>query len=545
MVRTSWVLLAFCGKLALGVFNDSGVMDWFQDELREVSNYHLSFNGSVPEYVRGLFVQSGPARYTMGKARVGHAFDGFTKVYRLQFHDDGSVKFSANFLQSSFLNASLKKGSIALALLMGRTDPPLPETPRIALAGHNDNNNIKSHRIGDLDVILSDTPVMSVFTEEFASLDHNIRPRLFAAGIPGMPWHDERGITPTTHICPTGVMAHGKVDPTSGLFTVVACCIAVTGPLQHDYHIVFNIDPKQPDRRKLLASIQLPRGRPASYMHSMAHTPNHVVLVAEPLHNSLTGALSGKPLGEGGLYMGDGNTIFQAVSRRDGSVREFEVPPFLFSHIVHAWEVGNDIVIDLIRYEADPERLIFVKQFLFKNIEDKLTRDLWPLARLMRFRLKSDGTTEFRDLLPDEFGTMFELIKIDDRKHGQEYCNFFGMQFHSNAYDEEWNSTKVGPAMAYAIGKRNICTGERRGYYGPNEYPTEIEFIPNPAGTAEDDGVLVGFVFDANTNSSFVQVLDAKTMSRIARAELPVRIPLVVHAAFFPEGAPDLMQQMV
>ena len=41
------------------------------------------------------------------------------------------------------------------------------------------------------------------------------------------------------------------------------------------------------------------------------------------------------------------------------------------------------------------------------------------------------------------------------------------------------------------------------------------------------------FVYDANTNSSYVQLLDARTMKRQAKAILPVRSPFLIHASYF------------
>lgn len=92
------------------------------------------------------------------------------------------------------------------------------------------------------------------------------------------------------------------------------------------------------------------------------------------------------------------------------------------------------------------------------------------------------------------------------------------------------------------MAKRNLCTGERRGFYAAGEYPSEVQFIPNPEGTHEDDGVLVGLVFDANRNESFVQVVDAHTMHRIARAELNTRVNFLVHSTWYADGtAPGLV----
>jgi len=269
----------------------------------------------------------------------------------------------------------------------------------------------------------------------------------------------------------------------------------------------------------------------------MGHTENHVVLLAQPLHISVATILEGKALADGAITLGSG-TIFQAVNLADGSVREWTHPSFLFSHIVNSWEDGDDIVIDLTWYQAD-WHMSFLGMFKFENLQ-KAKRDAWPVNKLMRYRLKRDGAVEESDLLPMEPKSLWELPIVNPRLHGkQEHCVTWFIQGTCNAYDEEANSTKVGPSGAYALAKRNFCTGKRLGWYSSNEYPSEVSFVPNPKGIEEDDGALVGIVFDANTNSSYVHVRDAKSLKMIARAELPIRTSFLVHGTWLPEDTSE------
>merc|ERR1711933_657239 len=174
--------------------------------------------------------------------------------------------------------------------------------------------------------------------------------------------------------------------------------------------------------------------------------------------------------------------------------------------------------------------------FKFENLQ-KEKRDSWPGTKLMRYRLKKDGTVEETDLLPNEAQSLFDLPVVDPRRHTkQKACVAWLIQGRSNAYDEAANSTSVGPSGAYGLAKRNFCNGERLGWYAANEYPSEVTFIPDPHGTDEDDGALVGIVFDANKNSSYVHVRDARSMELIARADLPIRTSFMVHASWFPEA---------
>jgi len=253
------------------------------------------------------------------------------------------------------------------------------------------------------------------------------------------------------------------------------------------------------------------------------------------LHISLTAVLEGKGLGDGSIVLGN-DTTFQAVGLADGSLREWHHPGFLFSHIQNSWEEGDDIVIDLTWYQPD-WHMAFLGMFKFENLQ-KEKRDAWPVNKLMRYRLKKDGTVEETDLLPHESKSLWELPIVNPHLHGkQEACVTWFIQGACNAYDEEVNSTSVGPAGAYGLAKRNLCTGERLGWYAPNEYPSEVTFVPNPESSEEDSGALIGFVFDANKNSSYVHVRDAKSLKMIARADLPIRTPFLVHASWFPNGA--------
>ena len=69
----------------------------------------------------------------------------------------------------------------------------------------------------------------------------------------------------------------------------------------------------------------------------------------------------------------------------------------------------------------------------------------------------------------------------------------------------------------------------------PNHYPGELQFIPDPEGEEEDDGLLVTVVFDGAREQSYVLLLDGKTFTEVNRAYLPHIIPFSFHGNWFPE----------
>ena len=89
---------------------------------------------------------------------------------------------------------------------------------------------------------------------------------------------------------------------------------------------------------------------------------------------------------------------------------------------------------------------------------------------------------------------------------------------------------------AGAILKYDRVTGARTEIdFGRGRMPGEPVFVPADGGVAEDDGYLMTFVHDVDTDTSRFVVLDAATMDPepIASVDLP-RIPSGFHGSWIP-----------
>mmetsp|Transcript_94371 Transcript_94371/g.266920 ORF Transcript_94371/g.266920 Transcript_94371/m.266920 type:complete len:539 (-) Transcript_94371:140-1756(-) len=531
------------GALLLGLaslgraWQDAGFLEWFADELAEVHNVPLRFNGTVPAYVAGTFTQTGPGRFTFGKERFTHLMDGFSKTNTIVFSAGGKATYTAEFFNTTFLRESVKEGTIARGIFVGPLDPPKHWGPTAALLGKTDNQYIKVQKVGNTPMLLADTTVGCVMRPDYHTFDHDVRSFMQEESLPGHTWNDR--IEPLGDACMLGTMAHGVADPETGVFTGAMGCFGLRG----SYHVVFTIEPSAPETRKLLAQIPLPFGVGASYMHAFGWTQRHIVLLAEPLYMNMGQVLLGTALGKGGLETTGAPTLFQIVSRKDGSVRTLEAPGFIFGHILNTFEDGGDILLDLTWYAAnDMKTLGWFNRFFHSNMQDRVIRDAWPHSKVMRYRLGANGTVSRTRLFAEEQGRDdFETPKINERYMGMPYCIVYMTQFHSYEYDRDSAAMEPGPMGAVGVAKRNLCTGERSGWYRPNHYPSEVQFVPDPAGAAEDDGVLVGLVFDADRGKSYVQVLDARTMAVVATAPLPVKVPFPIHSSFFPASTTEMI----
>ncbi|MGY2060368.1 carotenoid oxygenase family protein, partial [Nocardia gipuzkoensis] len=70
--------------------------------------------------------------------------------------------------------------------------------------------------------------------------------------------------------------------------------------------------------------------------------------------------------------------------------------------------------------------------------------------------------------------------------------------------------------------------------FGPGTALGEFVFEPSAPDSAEDDGVLMGFVYDAASDTTDLAILDAGTLEDVARVHLPHRVPAGFHGNWVP-----------
>jgi len=194
-------------------------------------------------------------------------------------------------------------------------------------------------------------------------------------------------------------------------------------------------------------------------------------------------------------------------------IRWFDDDACYIFHTVNAYEEGNEIVLEACRIEdpmaklreppSDTPRLDFM--------------DLTPFLTRWRFNLETGAVKrEKLDDVPTEFPA------IDAGRRG-ERARF--------TYSPRLART---PTLLFeGLLKYDLERGTSSyAGFGAGQFGSEAAFVPRPGGTAEDDGWLVTFTYDAADDSSSVLVLNAQDMSRVARVPLPRRVPIGFHATW-------------
>ena len=142
-----------------------------------------------------------------------------------------------------------------------------------------------------------------------------------------------------------------------------------------------------------------------------------------------------------------------------------------------------------------------------------------------RFNLKTGKTTEKRlDERILEFG-------------------MFNQRFATQPYRYAYSAVQVpGWFLFHGYVKHDLQTGDSWEISLPEgQYASEAPFAPRNNPQSEDDGYLVGFVWNGLENRSEVWIIDAQKLANgpVARVLLPQRVPHGFHSTWVRQDSLD------
>lgn len=490
----------------------------------------------VPAWLRGRFLQNSASQYEFNNRHLEHTFDGYAKILQWRFNGNGSVGFRARFLQSTFREKSEKQDDVCPARMFGHTSPKQGVRQAQALTdGCSDNYNVNVFPVGGTVVATSDVEGRAAVDEDLASSafkwsdtwGHDMD-KIAAA-------HPRRAAAPPLAAAGAGAGAgadagaDGVLSPKASLNYVMRINpLALTGLGNHSV-ILYAVDEPgvTPGTRRQLAKIKTRR---LSYMHSLLATPRYAVLVMPPMTWDVTGLMAAHAVLDSMEWAPHDPTVIYVVDLADRTapIRTFEVDAFFAFHHVNAYETENgDIVIDTVKSNTTNGKIPVATTLDLATMRNASARDAAGVretmaAELRRYELPLSGpapTSRIQPqvlLLTDADGRpyrSFELPQISPRANGRQHCFVYA-----------WAPYAAGSAefSDIAIVKKNVCdtaapvaVWRRQGHF-----PGEPQFVPVPStapGAAEDDGVVLSAVLDGERESNYLLVLNATTMTTIAR----------------------------
>jgi carotenoid cleavage dioxygenase len=149
-----------------------------------------------------------------------------------------------------------------------------------------------------------------------------------------------------------------------------------------------------------------------------------------------------------------------------------------------------------------------------------------PRLHEWRFNLTSGAVKErYLDDDPSEFPRIRQSVQGHPMRYGYSLGgdgdSSAGMGGQVNKYDLEGGATK----QVHKFPK--------------GHEPGESVFVPREGGSAEDDGYLMTYVWNPDTDTSYMVILDAANVSAapLAEIQIPKRVVSGFHSSWIPDRA--------
>ncbi|MGH3697712.1 MAG: carotenoid oxygenase family protein [Pseudonocardiaceae bacterium] len=467
---------------------------------REHTITELAVTGTIPAHLDGRYLRNGPNPIAEADPEAYHWFTGDGMVHGVRLREG-----KAQWYRNRWIRTPAVARSLGVAL------------PRRAPV-----------RTG-LEVLGANTNVLSFAGRTLA---------LVEGGITNVELSDELDTVGPCDFDGTlrgGYAAHPKRDPDTGELHAVSYSfgrgnhvqysvigvdgharrtvdIEVTGsPMMHDFSLTANhvvlydlpvtFDPRHAVSLTVPRALRAPARLVLSALIGRVRLPDPIIAMAgRGLHGN-----AGLPYRWNPNYPARIGVMPRAGGTED--VRWLDIEPCYVFHPLNAYDDGDTIVIDVVRHPK-----MFVTDLHGPN-EGPATLDRWIVD------LANGTVRETRlDDHPQEFP------RIDERLVGRPYRYGYAMQTSSTG-------GRPGDSVLKHDLHRGSTTARR---LGAHQRVGEFVFVPNSSRSAEDDGVLMGFVYDADTNRSDLAILDAAGLSTIATVHLPERVPYGFHGNWLP-----------
>ncbi|CAF4080445.1 unnamed protein product [Adineta steineri] len=527
----------------------------------------IKFQGKIPEWLKGNLYRNGPGAHEINgdpKTTFNHAFDGFAFIQK--YNIDGSsqtVGFRGSFVKSRTYTESIKNGSLKTRQF--GTDPCQSILGRFQnlffgrdSTTHTDDTGVTVQVVQNELLALTETTTGNILDPD--TLEH-------LGALVTLPYGRPKD-SPIISMATAHVMYDNKRKMTVGYgnrmtnkgnfldIVFIPNDISDEVPKVNDddmdelisrsrclLYLTDNISERGKNyNRRIKAttkSFRFPCDH-VCYMHSASISENYLILTEIPYHFTkfygLWYSVTGGSVTQ--MFKWNGETMptyFRIISLDTGEqIAYIPGPAFFQFHHINSYECENNkkkIIVDICAFD-DPR---IIDEFTLNNLRENIFPSGAGYVR--RFEVDLDANTciepnanarepkgihansHAHSLIPIQF----ELPRINPNFTGKKYQYVYAV--------------RAPPGRIFdGIIKLDVQTKEVIAVWEePCTSPSEPIFVPrsNDEDSKEDDGVILSVVLEQKAKRSFLIVLDGITFKELARAYLPVHIPLSFHGNFY------------
>ncbi|KAI7725423.1 hypothetical protein M8C21_020245 [Ambrosia artemisiifolia] len=307
--------------------------------------------------------------------------------------------------------------------------------------------------------------------------------------------------------CP--LIAHPKLDPDTGQLFSLSYDV-----VNKPYLKFFGFEPNGRKSREVSITLDQP-----TMIHDFAITEHHVIIPDHQVVFKLSQMVRGKS-----PVVFDPNKvsrygILSKTAENESGIQWIDVPDCFCFHIWNAWEEndinGEKIFVVIGSCMTPPDAI-------FNESENTPLR-----SELTEIRLNTTIGESTRMVIGS--GLNLDAGTINKKRLGRK------SRYVYLAIVEPW--PKCSGMAKVDLESRKIT----EFFYGNKRFGGEPFFVPVENGESEDDGYIMSYVRDEDSEKSELVMVDASSMKEISRVKLPGRVPYGFHGTFI--GTKDLENQ--
>nr|XP_043883043.1 beta-carotene 15, 15-dioxygenase 2, like isoform X1 [Solea senegalensis] len=505
-------------------------------------------NGTIPTWINGSFLRNGPGKFEFGKDRYTHWFDGMAMMHR--FHIcDGRVSYCSRFLRSDSFVQNSEKNRIVVSEF-GTLAMPDPCKnifarffSRFQIPKTTDNASVNFVKYKGDYYVSTETNFMRRIDPQSLETKDKVDWSKFVAvnAATAHPHYDREGASYNMG------NSYGK----NGYFYTI---IRVPPP---DDNAAMG-DSADLTGTKVVCSIPAAEPRKPSYYHSFVMSENYIVFVEQPIKLDLMKfmlyRIQGKSFHKAMTWEPQCQTIFHLVNRHTGerSKVKYTAAPMFTLHQINAYEDNGFLVMDMCCGDEGQVIAEFTLENLRRESGEEMDKFYNAMCRNLPRRYILPLTVDEKTPADQNLVTLpnctatakktkpGEVLMTHEELHDDQLLQYGGLEFPQINYAQYngrpyryFYSCGFGHVFSDSLLKMDVHTKELKVWRHPGLFPSEPVFVASPNATEEDDGVVMSVIITPRKEkSTFLLVLDAKTFTELARAEVPVNIPYGTHGVF-------------
>lgn len=518
-------------------------MNYFKNAEESPEPCKAEVKGSIPSWLQGTLLRNGPGIFSVGVTSYNHWFDGMAIMNSFAIKD-GEVTYRSRFLRSDTYTANMTANRIVVSE-MGTMAYPDPSKNFIVKA-----ITFINHTVPDF----TDNGASNFIKygkDYYATSETNYIRKIDPVTLETQDKVDYMKYLPVNL-----VSSHPHYDKEGNAYNI-GTSIADKAKTKYLLFKVPAVSEKDKDKNvpalknvEVICTVPCRSLLTPSYYHSFGITDNYFIFIEQPLKLDIlkmaTAYMRGVNWASCLKFCPEENTLIHLIDRKNGKVVEtkYFTGPMIVFHHVNAFEEDGHVVFDVIAYNDNSLYDMFYMSKLKENSGMQDDNYSKPSYKRFALPLQSDkGVAVGEDLVKLKYTTASAVKEKEGKLMCQAEVLCEGLDLPRMNYD--FNGKKhqfvYGNSVEQSVQAKKIVkidteTKEKIYWSEDNCWPSEPVFIPRPNGESEDDGVVLVSVINSNPGqSSFILILDGRTLKEVARAFVEKALHKDMHGFFIPQ----------